>query len=201
MENIERSSKPSFVKKLLAGGDQEHVNEKRHTLGGDKKRKSKVKGRNKAKTFMNKDRERIKKSGESLLSESGEGIEEETKVIVNPETADLREDNVEMEIKQSLTPEEKLKKFEEMKKNSGVSGGGRRTFVHTRKSKRESPSRGRGKTFANKLVEGDVIEEEPVPRDVLVHEYRDSRNGPTDQHSKSILFYNFQDQTKLRKWN
>ena len=127
------------------------------------------------------------KSGESLLSESNEPIEEETKVVVEPETVDLREDEQEMELKKSLSPEEKLQKFEEMKKNSGVSEGGRRTFVHTRKSKRESPSRHRGKTFANRLIEEEIIEEEPKPRDVLVHEYNDSRQGPDDKHSKHLI--------------
>jgi hypothetical protein len=188
MENIERNSKPSFVKKLIAGGDKEMITEKRHTLGGDKKRKSKFKGRTKAKTFMNKDRLNKHKSGESLLSESNEPIEEETKVVVEPETVDLREDEQEMELKKSLSPEEKLQKFEEMKKNSGVSEGGRRTFVHTRKSKRESPSRHRGKTFANKLIEEEITEEDPKPRDVLVHEYHDSRPVPDDKHSKSIIY-------------
>ena len=186
MENIERRSKPSFVKRLLEGENQQ-ISEKRHTIGGKKKS---FKGRGKAKTFMGKDLERKKES-----SESEEGPEEE---IVEPEEemGEIEDQRQFEEVTQGMSPEEKLQKFEEMRKKDGVSSGGRRTFVHTRKSKRESPPRTRGKTFANKLTEDKKIEEEPQPRDVLVHEFNNFQRKPSDlRHSRLFIkipfFYHF----------
>ena len=189
MENIERTSKPSFVKRLLEGGDNENITEKRHTIGGKKSKKS---IRSKAKTFMGKDLEQKDKSVESLLSEdNSEKIEE--KQIVNPEVIDMREieDQKEFEeVTKGMTPEEKLQKFEEMKVNNGVSTGGRRTFVHTRKSKRESPPKDRRKTFTNKLIEekNKIIEEVPEPRDLLVHEFNNLSNNQNNFRNNTIKY-------------
>ena len=191
MEDVERRSKPSFVKRLLEGENKE-MTEKRHTIGGNKKS---FKGRGKAKTFMGKDLEEKKKNEESLLSEEIPEEEMIEQQVVEPEVMDMREIEDEKkfeEVTKGMTPEEKLQKFEEMRKKDGVSTGGRRTFVHTRKSKRESPPRHRGKTFANKLIEEKKMEEEPQPRDVLVHEFSNYNEQPSDlRHSKSFIFFLF----------
>jgi hypothetical protein len=181
MEDVERRSKPSFLKKLIEGETGE-VPEKRHTLGGKGDREE-DNMRGKAKTFMNKDME--------VKGETSEDEKREHQVV-EPELVDMREgeDEMKLEEEEGLTREEKLKKFEEMKKNSGVSEGGRRTFVHTRKSKRESPNRSRGKTYANKLREDSPVIPEEKTRDVVMHEYQDPRHRSSDErHRKHYTIY------------
>lgn len=179
MEDIKRKSKPSFVKKLIEGDENQEIPEKRHTMS-ERKRKSES-PRTKAKTFMGKDTRKSLKSSDSEVEE----IEQQK---VEPEVVDMREVEDKLVVEEEgLTREEKLKKFEEMNKESGVSPGGRRTFVHTRKSKRESPNRTRGKTYANKLVGDEIIPEEKT-RDVVMHEYHDPRVRSSDERHRKNLY-------------